>query len=623
MSFLTPTGLWAFAFAVPIVLLFILKLRLRRYEVPTLMFWNLVLREKESTALFQRLKQWLALLLALLFMALLALALGRPQLAFMEKRARDVVLIIDTSASMSATDVEPTRLDAAKAKAADLVRRLRYNDRMMIVSCSNRPVVEIPFTGRQRSLIEAIEGIEATDVPTDLRGAVDLARSIVRSRRRVERIVITDGTAPVESVGARALDDRGTSETEAPPVYVLAVGTGHDNVAIVTLSVRQSLLSSLDYQVLLAVKNFSDEARQFNVDLALDGELFDSIPFDLAPGEMKRKVYENISDTGGRITASIDRPDQLAADNVAYAILPEKKPVRVQLVTAGNLFIEEALANETSVVLTTIAPEDYSTAAGFDLTVFDRCYPAGPGAGNFIMIYPPRDAGDLPWQIGDELKDVLITEVVEGSPLLAYVELDQVLIDEAYAVEAPPGAQVLASSFEHPLLFVEHTPERRLLFVAFNINRSDLPLRVAFPVIIANTVAWFTQPRGVGDAHVHTGEQLRLDVSESADRSFSIGRSSGEQVRVRREGDRVLFSGTDRAGFYDVKGDTLDAVVAVSLASESESAIGPRPDHTGGAGEPGGFRASMFHFPLWYYLVLLAVLLSLGEWVMYQRRIVQ
>lgn len=627
MSFLSPIGLWAFAFGAPIIVLFILKLRLRRYEVPTLMFWDLVLREKESTALFQRLKQWLALLLALLFMTLLALALGRPQLAFMEKRARDVVLIIDNSASMNATDVAPSRLEAAKARASDLVRRLRYNDRMMVVSCGNRPVVEIPFTGHQRSLLEAIEGIQPTEVPTDLRGAVELARSFTHPRRRVERIVITDGTAllekPKDTMGEAGGAPSGDETTAPLEVHAIVVGAGHDNVGIVTLSVRQSLLSSLDYEVLLAVKNFSAQTRQFNIDLSLDGELFDSIPFTLEPGELKRKVYENISDRGGRITAEVDTADDLAADNVAYTVLPEKQPVRVRLVTDGNLFLEEALANETSVLLTTGAPEEYDAGVRFDLTVFDRCYPAEAGAGNFIIIYPPRDVEELPWRIGEAIEEVIVTEVAEGSPLLAYVELEQVLIGEAYAVEVPPGAEVLVSSFEHPLLFLDENPQRNVLFFAFNINRSDLPLRVAFPVIIANSIAWFTQPKGMPDTGLQTGGQLRLDVAEIADRQFTITGPSGEPVRIRREGDEVVFSATERAGFYEVKGETLDAVVAVSLASESESDIEPKPGGIGSAGEPGGFGASTLHFPLWYYLVLLAVVLSVAEWFMYQRRIVQ
>jgi hypothetical protein len=622
MSFLSPTGLWAFAFAVPIVLLFILRLRLRRHEVPTLMFWNVVLKEKESTALFQRLKQWLALLLALVFMALLALALGQPQLAFLTRRARDVVLVIDNSASMSATDVDPSRLDAAKREAIGLVRRLRHSDRMMVVSCSNRPVIEIPFTSHHGSLIEAIERIEPTDVPTDLRGAVELARSITHPRRRVERLVISDGTAPIETPTSDA-NAAATEPEDAPPeVQMLVVGERCDNVGIVTLAVRQGLVSRLDYEVLLAVKSFSDQTREFNVDLSLDGELFDSIPYTLGPGELSRKTYGNVGTAGGRIAAVIDRPDDLAADNAAYAVLPEQRLVRVCLVTDGNLFLEQALANETSVVLTTVAPADYNAAAAYDVTIFDRCLPAEPGDGNFIVIHPPRESDGLPWTIGEDLDEVMITDVAQSSPILAYVELGHVLIGEAYAVEAPPGAQVLVGSFEHPLVFVESSPARNVLFFAFDINRSDLPLRVAFPIIVANTVAWFTQPKGMPESAIHTGEALRLDVAEIADRTFTITGPAGEPVHVRREADAVVFGGTTRAGFYEVAGETLEAVVAVSLASERESDIEPRGD-LAGAGSPSGWSASALQFPFWYYLVLLAVFLSVAEWVMYQRRVVQ
>ena len=75
MNFLSPTSLLLFGLALPIVLLYILKLR-RREPVSTLMFWEQLFREKQTTSLFQKLKHLLSLLLQLLFLALLALAVA-------------------------------------------------------------------------------------------------------------------------------------------------------------------------------------------------------------------------------------------------------------------------------------------------------------------------------------------------------------------------------------------------------------------------------------------------------------------------------------------------------------------------------------------------------------------
>ena len=104
MNFLSPTSLLLFGLAAPIVLLYILKLRRRREPVSTLMFWEQLFKEKQTTSLFQKLKHLLSLLLQLLFLALLVLAIARPQFAFITKSARRIILIIDHSASMNAVE---------------------------------------------------------------------------------------------------------------------------------------------------------------------------------------------------------------------------------------------------------------------------------------------------------------------------------------------------------------------------------------------------------------------------------------------------------------------------------------------------------------------------------------
>ena len=104
MNFLSSTSLFLFGLALPIVVLYILKLRRRREPVSTLMFWEQIFRERQTTSLFQKLKHLLSLLLQLLFLALLVLAIARPQSAFLTKSARQLILIIDHSASMNAVE---------------------------------------------------------------------------------------------------------------------------------------------------------------------------------------------------------------------------------------------------------------------------------------------------------------------------------------------------------------------------------------------------------------------------------------------------------------------------------------------------------------------------------------
>lgn len=106
------------ALAGGVTLLYILRLRRRRVRVPFAQLWERVLKEKESTSLFRRLKRILSLLLQLLFLLLLVLALGDPRLSSEVLEGRHIILLVDTSASMRAIDGEGgTRMAAATRQA--------------------------------------------------------------------------------------------------------------------------------------------------------------------------------------------------------------------------------------------------------------------------------------------------------------------------------------------------------------------------------------------------------------------------------------------------------------------------------------------------------------------------
>src|SRR5687768_7131451 len=114
-----------------VVIFYILKLRRRLVGVPFSKIWERILRDKEATSLFSQLKRLLSLLLQLALLALLLLALGDPRRAASISEGRNVVVLVDASASMKAVDVSPTRLEAAKERVRSMVRGLGGSDRML------------------------------------------------------------------------------------------------------------------------------------------------------------------------------------------------------------------------------------------------------------------------------------------------------------------------------------------------------------------------------------------------------------------------------------------------------------------------------------------------------------
>src|SRR5438445_8604673 len=107
MNFLAPFAFF-FAAAIPVVIAFYLLKRKRVVKlVSSTLLWQKFLAETQASAPFQRLrKNWL-LILQLIMLTLAVLALTRPYFASRTKPAQLRVVILDSSASMQATDETP------------------------------------------------------------------------------------------------------------------------------------------------------------------------------------------------------------------------------------------------------------------------------------------------------------------------------------------------------------------------------------------------------------------------------------------------------------------------------------------------------------------------------------
>src|SRR5436189_6160252 len=103
MNFAHPSAFALAALAIPIVIFYILKIRLRRVPVSTVIFWRQIFEEKKPRSLWQRLRHLLALLVQLALLLLLIFALAQPFFAWEANDARRGVLGLADSASLNPT----------------------------------------------------------------------------------------------------------------------------------------------------------------------------------------------------------------------------------------------------------------------------------------------------------------------------------------------------------------------------------------------------------------------------------------------------------------------------------------------------------------------------------------
>jgi len=129
MPFLAPIALAGLAFVPLVVAFYLLKLRRDERVVPSTLLWQRLVSDVEANAPWQRLRRSLLLLLQLLLVAILALLAARPFLERPAGFARDLVIVMDASASMAASDVAPDRMTEARARAIVLFESGRGGSR--------------------------------------------------------------------------------------------------------------------------------------------------------------------------------------------------------------------------------------------------------------------------------------------------------------------------------------------------------------------------------------------------------------------------------------------------------------------------------------------------------------
>src|SRR5918911_927430 len=160
MSFLAPLALVSTLIIGPIIVaMYLLKLRREERRVSSTFLWQRMVRDVEANAPWQKLRRNLLLLLQLLLLLLLALALARPFFPTAGSAGRNLIVILDRSASMGANDARPARLDAAKRQAITLIDQLPDGGRATIIAAGGQMEVPAAATTDRRQLRDAIDGI--------------------------------------------------------------------------------------------------------------------------------------------------------------------------------------------------------------------------------------------------------------------------------------------------------------------------------------------------------------------------------------------------------------------------------------------------------------------------------
>jgi hypothetical protein len=169
-----------------ILILYFLKLKRKALQVPSTFLWKKSIEDVHVNTLFQWLRQNVLLVLQVLAVLFLIYAVLGLRIHGQTTHGKHYIILIDNSASMSATDVAPTRLEWSKQEALKEIDAAGDGDFGMVIAFNSKATTLQAYTNNRGKLRDAVRGIEPTHRITRIEEALALAESLANPVRSTE-----------------------------------------------------------------------------------------------------------------------------------------------------------------------------------------------------------------------------------------------------------------------------------------------------------------------------------------------------------------------------------------------------------------------------------------------------
>ncbi len=643
---------WAILAAVPpaIVLLYFLKLKRRPLEVPSTYLWHRSIEDLHVNTVWQRLRRNLLLFLQLLLIFLAMLAVLRPGWRGAKVTGDRFIFLIDNSASMQATDSEPSRLEEAKRRARRQIDQMSSRDAGMIISFSDEPRIKEMFTGNRRRLRRSVDSIEPTDRSTSLSDALTHASGLANPGRTSQDAGDVQVAEPMPATVYIFSDGKFPDVSDfrlgnLEPIYMPIGSAEAENVGILAFNVRRHETDPSLMQVFARIGNFTRRDVRVSVELwnrlSNPNHPIDAHLLDVPAEDTRREAFGPFVMESGVLELRITAGDDLECDDVAWAVINPPQRSKVLVVTPGNEFLDVALSTGAVLELAEVAfaapafldQKDYAQQAAvgaYDLVIYDRCRPKEMPQANtlFLGTVPPspadgepeeegsekageQAAGSTVWRAGPKVEGAIIIGANSTHPLMQLIDLGDVRLDLPRPLEMPAGGTALVDiqwigpdkasnvgpvfaiaprgGFEDAVMgFVLVDQQVAEDGTTGMFIGTDWPIRSSFPVFVLNLLYYLGGCQSTLEgANVQPGQMITLE-NPLPGKPLDVLTPSRETIKLQetRPG-KFDFTATSELGVYEVRAAGKTLQrFAVNLFDAGESNIRPAPDIQIGRGTP-------------------------------------
>ncbi len=587
MTFASPIFFWSFLALAPLIAIYLLKVRPRRKPTTAFFLWEKIFQEKRASSLMHRLRDLLSLLMMALAFCAVCLALAQPR--WTNDNRKDLLLIIDNSASMSAQEGLSTRLEQAKSRAAQIAQGLDGTQRAAVATVARDLRYVSHLTDNPRELVAAIEAIQPSDEALQPQSLplVDENRQFTGDYRL---LLLSDGCF-----------DRDAAPTG---FELIKIGQPQKNIGLVAADLQYVPGGQLQMSCYFQVASSFTEG--VDVDLLLSRENGDTtqlvkvIPLSIEPGINEPVVLAIENAEPGRWIAKLDIEDPLSDDNTAYLCARRPPPIPISVESDDQFFFQQCvLAFSGDAGLLSLVEESPKLVLA----------KAQSSDAEQTIVFQP--AGNSTWwsELSDEIDDVVPRVLIEDHPLIRHFDPASIVYLGARRLQAPPGAQILvASDDDVPLIYVANQSGKQAVVVNIDPIAAELYFSAWFPVLVHSAALHLAGREDPLLATYTAGTLVQIPEAEEATTSQLNGPHD-----TKTEVVGTTFDGLDQLGFYQIKREGSEWDIGCSLLARQETLLDNEqvPDTS----EPISRGSSPAQ-----WLTILALVVVTAESVLYHRR---
>ncbi|MCF0147495.1 MAG: VWA domain-containing protein [Clostridium sp.] len=590
------TNLWPLFLLITIpllILLYILKRKYREEVISSTLLWNEVYKNTRANTPWEKLRKNIMLLLQIIILLLLIFSLMRPFLNFGGKTYKNIILVIDNTASMTAEYGNGTRLEEAKKLAKEFLSSTKDDTNTYIISFDGNSNLLQNGDFNKEISNEIISSISQSYNTGEINEVLSFAKAIGEGiEEEYEVIAITDKDFSLGDVNGKVVSLANTG-----------VNASIDNISHKFLQDKVRVIATITNR----------GAGEYSGDFSLyDGEDLISVEsLELKEGDNKTLTFDLPSIKSEVLRGELSRKDMILEDNTYNHVVGKKKVNKVLIVTEENLFLEKAFSSiQNTEVYKTNSAANLTSADSYDLYVFDDITPnIIPSKGSVLFINPSSNEffNVISGGEGGEAKAV-IGEVSK------YLESTTFTVAKYNSIEIPYYGKGFLNIDEDFIGFKGEVDGRKIAALSFDLHNSDFPLKKEFPILMYELGENLISSGMVYKNNFKAGERI-IAKGISLDAGITVAYPNGDTLDIS-SGDEIRED--NYLGVYKLTSLEEKEMFSVNFPSEKEgnTNINSIGESENVANVKSDLKRGLNISPL---LIILAISVVAFEWIMYKR----